>query len=41
MFHADRGNAVIGHALGSGADFVELFVERQLRFSVQTLSGEV
>ena len=41
MFHTDRAQAVIDHALGLGADFAELFVERQLRSSVQTLSGEV
>jgi len=41
MFHRDRAHAVIDHALGLGADFVELFVERQLRSSVQTLSGKV
>lgn len=41
MFHSDRAHAVIDHALGLGADFVELFVERQLRSSVQTLSGKV
>jgi len=41
MFHSDRAQAVIDHALGLGADFVELFVERQLRSSVQTLSGKV
>ena len=41
MFNPQIAHSVIDHALGLGADFAELFIERQIRSSVETLSGAV
>jgi TldD protein len=41
MFNPQHAQSVIDHALSLGADFAELFIERQLRSNVETLSGAV
>ena len=41
MLNPAIAQTVIDHALSLGADFVELYVERQLRSTLNTLSDRV
>jgi TldD protein len=41
MFNPTLAQSVIDHALSMGADFAELFIERQIRSNVETLTGKV
>ncbi|MBU2862878.1 TldD/PmbA family protein [Reinekea forsetii] len=41
MFNPSHAQSVIDHALAMGADFAELFIERQIRSTVETLTGKV